>query len=153
MRRVLLILFLAIAALPAVALRPDEILPDPALESRARALGRELRCLVCQNQSIDDSDAELAGDLRRLVRERLVAGDSDDAVRGFLVARYGDFVRLDPPVKASTLVLWFGPPLLLGLGAIGIALALRRRATPATPPLDAEERARLERVLAADDPR
>jgi len=153
MIRLLLVFFLAMTAFPATALRPDEILPDAALETRARALGRELRCLVCQNQSIDDSDAELAGDLRRLVRERLLAGDSDGAVRAFLVARYGDFIRLDPPVRASTLVLWFGPPLLLGFGILGIALALRRRATPATPPLDAEERARLERVLAADDPR
>jgi cytochrome c-type biogenesis protein CcmH len=152
MKPLLLALFLAMAALPAAALRPAEILADPALETRARALGRELRCLVCQNQSIDDSDAELAADLRRLVRERLVAGDSDDAVRGFLVARYGDFVLLDPPVKASTLVLWLGPPLLLGVGILGIALALRRRATPAAAALNAEEQARLERVLAADDP-
>lgn len=154
MRRFLLALLFALAALPAAAIRPDEILADPALEARARNLGRELRCLVCQNQSIDDSEADLARDLRRLVRERLVAGDSDPAIRSFLVARYGDFVRLDPPLKAATAVLWFGPALVLILGGIGIAVFLRRRRPAAAPAaLDPEDRARLERVLAEDDRR
>jgi cytochrome c-type biogenesis protein CcmH len=131
------------------ATSPDEILADPALEQRARALGKELRCLVCQNQSIDDSDADLARDLRQIVRERLVAGDSDAEIIGFLTARYGDFVLLKPPVKPATWGLWFGPALvLLGAGA-GIALYLRRRrrSGPPLPPLSAEERRRLAALL------
>ena len=153
MRRLVLALVLATLALPAIAVRPEEILPDPALESRARALGKELRCLVCQNQSIDDSDADLARDLRRLVRERLVAGDTDPAIRSFLVDRYGDFVRLDPPLKASTLLLWFGPALVLALGLAGITVFIRRRQAETPGTLDASDRARLERVLAEDDKR
>ncbi len=154
MRRLVLILLFAVTALPAAAIRPDEILVDPALEARARNLGKELRCLVCQNQSIDDSEADLARDLRKLVRERLVAGDSDPAIRSFLVARYGDFVRLDPPLRVATAVLWFGPALVLVLGAIGIAVFLRRRRPAAAPAaLDPVDRARLERVLAEDDRR
>ncbi len=153
MSRLLMALLLAVMALPALAVRPDEILPDAALEARARALGRDLRCLVCQNQSIDDSDADLARDLRRLVRERLVAGDSDAQIRTFLVDRYGDFVRLDPPLKASTMVLWFGPPLVLALGLAGIIVFIRRREAESPEGLDPIERARLERVLAEDDRR
>jgi cytochrome c-type biogenesis protein CcmH len=134
------------------ATSPDEILADPVLEQRARALGKELRCLVCQNQSIDDSDAELARDLRRIVRERLVAGDSDAEIIGFLTARYGDFVLLKPPVKPATWGLWFGPALvLLGAGA-GIVLYLRRRrSSSAPPPLSAEERARLDALLGGSE--
>jgi cytochrome c-type biogenesis protein CcmH len=131
------------------ATSPDEILANPVLEQRARALGKELRCLVCQNQSIDDSDADLARDLRRIVRERLVAGDSDAEIVGFLTARYGDFVLLKPPVKPATWGLWFGPALvLLGAGA-GIALYLRRRrrSGPPLPPLSAKEKRRLEALL------
>jgi cytochrome c-type biogenesis protein CcmH len=153
MKRLLLALLLAIAALPAAAIRPDEILADPALETRARHLGKELRCLVCQNQSIDDSEADLARDLRKIVRERLVAGDSDPEIRRFLVARYGDFVRLDPPLKLATAILWFGPAVVLALGLVGIVLFLRRRPEAATPTLDPADRARLERVLAEDDKR
>lgn len=154
MKRALLALFLAAAALPAAAIRPDEILADPALETRARHLGKELRCLVCQNQSIDDSEADLARDLRKLVRERLVAGDSDPEIRRFLVARYGDFVRLDPPLKLATAILWFGPAVVLALGLFGIVVFLRRRTTVASPAtLDPADRARLERVLAEDDKR
>lgn len=153
MSRLLMALLLAVMALPALAVRPDEILPDATLEARARALGRDLRCLVCQNQSIDDSDADLARDLRRLVRERLVAGDSDAQIRTFLVDRYGDFVRLDPPLKASTMVLWFGPPLVLALGLTGIIVFIRRREAESPEGLDPIERARLERVLAEDDRR
>ena len=134
------------------ATNPDEILADPVLEQRARALGKELRCLVCQNQSIDDSDADLARDLRRIVRERLVAGDSDAEIIGFLTARYGDFVLLKPPVKPATWGLWFGPALvLLGAGA-GIVLYLRRRRSSSAPPsLSAEERARLDALLGGSE--
>ena len=153
MRRLLLVLVLAIAALPASAIRPDEILADPELEARARVLGKELRCLVCQNQSIDDSDATLASDLRRLVRERLVAGDSDQAIRTFLVDRYGDFVRLDPPLRPATALLWFGPPLVLALGFLGVVVFLRRRPSDAAADLAPADRARLERVLAEEDPK
>jgi cytochrome c-type biogenesis protein CcmH len=135
------------------ATNPDEILADPVLEQRARSLSKELRCLVCQNQSIDDSDADLARDLRRIVRERLVAGDSDGEIVAFLTARYGDFVLLKPPVEPATWGLWFGPALvLLGAGA-GIALYLRRRRSsgPPLPPLSAEERRRLERLLGGSE--
>jgi cytochrome c-type biogenesis protein CcmH len=153
MIRIVAGLLLMLASLPALAIRPDEILPDPALEARARALGKELRCLVCQNQSIDDSDATLARDLRLLVRERLVAGDSDAAVRRFLVDRYGDFVRLNPPFRATTLVLWIGPAVALGLGIIAIVITLRRRQVETPVALDAEERQRLSRALAEDEKR
>ncbi len=127
----------------ALAVEPSEMLKDPALEARARAISRELRCLVCQNQSIDDSNADLAHDLRVIVRERLLAGDSDDQVKAYLVARYGDFVLLDPPLEARTLALWFGPPLLLLLGAGGIYAVLRRRPAAAQAPLSEAERRRL----------
>jgi cytochrome c-type biogenesis protein CcmH len=135
----LLSLFLAGTA---GAVEPSEMLKDPALEARARAISRELRCLVCQNQSIDDSNADLAHDLRAIVRERLAAGDSDAQVKAYLVARYGDFVLLDPPFKAKTLVLWLGPALLLLLGAGGIYARLRRRpgAAPEAPLSEAERR-------------
>ncbi len=142
---------LAAGTPPAPAVEPGEMLADPALEARARAITREIRCLVCQNQSIDDSDAELARDLRVIVRERITAGDGDDQVRQYLVARYGDFVLLDPPVKPATWLLWFGPPVLLLAGAIGVGLRLRRRAAqPPAPPLSAAERARLDAILAGD---
>ncbi len=109
-------LFLAGSALSAWAVEPSEMLDDPVLEQRARAISKELRCLVCQNQSIDESDADLARDLRVIVRERLVAGDSDEEAIGFIVARYGDWVLLDPPFKPLTWALWLGP-----LGIVGIA--------------------------------
>jgi len=152
MRRLILVLMLLLAAAPARAVQPDEMLADPALEARAREISRELRCLVCQNQSIDDSDAELARDLRIIVRERLTAGDSDDAVRQYLVDRYGDFVLLNPPVKPATWLLWFGPPVLFVVAAIGVFIGLRRRrAQPLGPaPLTAAERRRLEAILAED---
>jgi cytochrome c-type biogenesis protein CcmH len=141
---------LAFAAMTgrALAVEPGEMLPDPALEARARAISRDIRCLVCQNQSIDDSEAELAHDLRVLIRERLVAGDSDAQVRDFLVARYGDFVLLEPPLKPKTYLLWFGPAAVLAAAALGLALYFRRRRREAGPaPLSAEERARLSRLL------
>jgi len=129
------------------AVEPREVLADPALEARARDISRDIRCLVCQNQSIDDSNADLARDLRIIVRERLAAGDSDAAVRAYLVARYGDFVLLRPPVKPETWLLWFGPAALLALGAAGIGLYHRRRRASAPAPLNAEEQRRLAAVL------
>lgn len=141
------LLLVAVLAAPARAVQPDEMLPDRALEERARDLSARVRCLVCQNQSIDDSNADLARDLRRLVRERLVAGDGDQQVLDFLVARYGAFVLLEPPRNRSTWLLWYGPFALLALGALGLfaAARARRRAEPA--PLSAEERSRLEALL------
>jgi cytochrome c-type biogenesis protein CcmH len=143
---------LLLVSAAAHAVEPDEILADPALEARARALSAELRCLVCQNQSIDDSNAPLAKDLRVIVRERLKAGDSDNAVRAFVVARYGRFVLLKPPLGWDTLMLWLAPFVLLLAIATVIALRLRRRAAVVAPGaietgLSAEERARLEHVL------
>ncbi len=146
MRRLRLALLLAFALLagPAFAVQPDEVMKDPALEARARALSAELRCMVCQNQSIDDSDAPLAHDIRILIRQRIAQGESNDAVRAFLVSRYGDFILLKPPLKPETLLLWLSAPLTLcaGLGAVILA---RRRAPAATPALSPDE----ERQLAA----
>jgi len=146
-------LHLVVLSLPApaaAATNPDEILKDPALEQRARALARQLRCLVCQNQSIDDSDADLARDLRRIVREQLVAGRSDQEIVGFLTARYGDFVLLKPPVRPITWLLWFGPlAVLLVGGGLVVAFFRGRRPEPAAE-LDAGERERLQRLLAED---
>jgi cytochrome c-type biogenesis protein CcmH len=152
--RLALALLLALWTLPALAATsPDEMLKDPALEARARTLSREFRCLVCQNESIDDSDADLAKDLRRIVRERLVAGDGDQAVRDYLVARYGQFVLLKPPLEPSTWLLWFGPLLTVVAGGGLIVLYLRRRRAERMAPaeLDADERAELDRLLAEAD--
>jgi len=138
-----------LAATGAGAVEPNEMLADPVLEARARDLSREIRCLVCQNQAIDDSNADLAHDLRLLLRERLVAGDSDEQAKQFLVARYGDFVLLRPPLKPRTYALWFGPAVVLLLGGFGTALYMRRRRPRAAPlPLDAAERHRLDEILA-----
>ena len=150
-------LLIGLAALPgsAFAFESDEVLKDPALEARARSISAELRCPVCQNQSIDDSNAPLSKDLRLLVRERLVAGDNDAAVKQFIVARYGEFVLLKPPLGAATIVLWIAPLLLLGI----VALVLFRRAhvasstvgaTPGDAPLTEGERARLRQMLGED---
>jgi cytochrome c-type biogenesis protein CcmH len=140
-----------IAAAPAFAVQPDEMLSDTALEARARAISRELRCMVCQNQSIDDSDAPLARDLRLLVRERLKAGDSDAQVIDFLTARYGDFVLLKPPFRLDTLLLWLAPLVAL-LGGIAAMVAVRRRRAAAGPDapeaLTAAEQARLAQLTA-----
>jgi cytochrome c-type biogenesis protein CcmH len=134
---------------PVLAVQPDEILSDAALEARARALSRDLRCMVCQNQSIDDSDAPLARDLRLLVRERVTAGDSDDQVMNFLVARYGEFVLLKPPFEWHTAILWLTPAAALLAGALAMFAAVRRRrlsvAGPA--PLSPEEERRLGEMI------
>lgn len=146
MRR-LIFLCLWIITAPAYAVEPDEVLDDPALEARARAISAELRCLVCQNESIDDSHAELARDLRLLVRERLVAGDSDDEVMDFLTARYGEYVLLNPTMKGANLLLWIAGPFML-IVAFAVAFAFLRRSNAATPvtELTEEERARLEEL-------
>lgn len=147
--RCLVGLFLCLAApLTAHAVQPDEILADAGLEARARALSAELRCMVCQNESIDDSHADLARDLRLLVRERLKAGDSDDQVRAYLVQRYGKFILLKPPLELSTLLLWSAPALVLLLGGGAIALALLRRTRlAAVRALSESEKAKLESLL------
>jgi cytochrome c-type biogenesis protein CcmH len=130
------------------AVEPSERLADPALEARARALSEELRCLVCQNQSIDESNADLAHDLRVLLRKRLLAGDTDQQVLDYVVARYGVFVLLDPPFAPVTYLLWLTPPaLVLGVGALLIVRARRRRPEPELPPLTEEERARAALLL------
>jgi len=140
----------------AYAVQPDEIMADPAKEARARDLSRELRCMVCQNQSIDDSDAPLARDLRLLVRERIAGGDSDRQVIDFLVARYGEFVLLKPRFSPHTLLLWLLPPLALAGGGLALWYYSRRRpapgsaADPSLRDLTEEEEERLERLLAAD---
>ena len=143
-------LLLIMAAFPAYAVRPDEMLANPELEARARDISRDLRCLVCRNQSIDDSDADLAHDLRVLVRERVTAGDSNDQVIAFVRARYGDFVLLRPPFAIGTALLWGGPLLVLLLGGVAVARFYRRR-DEAAPPLSPEERQRLSAVLGEEE--
>ena len=131
----------------AFAVQPDEVLDDPALEARARALSAELRCMVCQNQSIDDSDASLARDLRILVRERIKAGDTDEQVLAYIVARYGEFVLLKPRFSLRNALLWGTPAALLVIGGAVLVVSIRRRERPATKALSAEEKERLARVL------
>ena len=154
MRR-LAVLFAALAAAaltasPSGAVEPGERLADPALESRAREISAELRCLVCQNESIDSSNAPLAQDLRRIVRERLLEGDDDDAVMAYVTARYGDYVLLRPPLQASTYVLWFGPFAILLLGGVGVLVWLRHRRPTAAADLTPEEERRLADLLGED---
>lgn len=155
MKRFVLGLFCALLmAGPVAAVLPEEQLADPVLEARARTISQELRCVVCQNQSIDDSDAPLAADLRAIVRERLTAGDTDEEVMAYIVARYGNFVLLKPPLDLQTILLWSAPLLVLIPGGIGLALYLRRRsraggADPA--PLSAEERGALADILKTGD--
>jgi cytochrome c-type biogenesis protein CcmH len=149
MRRLafLLLLLAPLSAGPAWAISdPAEMLPNRAQELRAEAIGQQLRCLVCQNESIEESNADLARDLRRIVRQRVVAGDSDRQVIAWLVARYGDFVRLRPPFRPLTWLLWFSPAIALGAGTTA-ALLLRRHRSPPPPPLSEAERARLADLL------
>ena len=142
MRALVVALLIAFAA-PAFAVdSPREMLPDPQQEARAEAIGQELRCLVCQNESIEDSSADLARDLRKIVRNRVAAGESDQQVIGWMVERYGNFVRLKPPFDAATLLLWGSPALALAVGAAAV-LASRRRAVVTPEPLTDEERRRL----------
>ena len=154
---------LLLAVAPALAVEPGEVLSDPTLEKRARDISQNLRCLVCQNQSIDDSNADLAKDLRVLVRDRLVKGDADDEVIRYVVSRYGDYVLLKPPLKLVTLGLWAGPLLILILGILAVVAFMRRHRTPrllregsdgqntpvATPLSDAEKK-RLKTLLDGD---
>jgi cytochrome c-type biogenesis protein CcmH len=145
-------LFLLLYALPALAIQPDELLKDPALEARARALSQQLRCMVCQNQSIDDSDAPLAHDLRVLVRDRLKNGDSDAQVLDFVVSRYGEFVLLKPSFAWHNALLWAVPPGVLLIGAVTLLiLARRQRPTHAQPPLDEDEQRKLAAMLPPQD--
>lgn len=153
MRNLLLVFsFLLTISGAAMAVNPGEQLADPALEARARTISKELRCLVCQNQSIDDSDADLAQDLRMLVRERLMAGDSDQQVLDYITARYGDFVLLRPPFETATWLLWLAPFAVILIGGGAIILAIRRNRAGTAPhaasqALDSEEQSRLEKIL------
>ena len=143
-----------LAASSAFALRPDEMLQNPKLEQRARAIDKELRCLVCQNEFIDNSNADLAHDLRVLVRQRVLAGDSDEQVKQYIVARYGNYVLLKPPFDAETYLLWFGPLILLVGGAGAAVLYYRRAAKTVEPaPLSAEEIKRLAALVGDGDTR
>jgi cytochrome c-type biogenesis protein CcmH len=147
MRRLLAIcIFLALST-PAFAVQPDEVLSNPQLETRARALSQQLRCMVCQNQSIDDSDAPLARDLRLLVRERLSAGDTDRQVVDFLVSRYGEFVLLKPRFEWHTALLWVLPPALLLAGAVVLWMSTRRRPVTSDTALSDAEQAKLDDIL------
>jgi cytochrome c-type biogenesis protein CcmH len=153
-RLIIALLFAFLPVTAALAVNPDEILDDPALEARARDISTELRCLVCQNQSIDDSDADLARDLRVLVRERLQAGDSDKEVLDFVVARYGEFVLLSPPMSARNMLLWGTPLIVLLIGGIVVMLLYRNRAgnAPAGGLTD-DEQLRLSKILADGEDR
>jgi len=153
MKRLALLLFAAFSLVrPALAVLPREQLSDPKLEARARAISQELRCVVCQNQTIDDSDATLAHDLRVIVRERLKAGDTDAQVKAYIVRRYGPFVLLKPPLEPATVLLWFGPLLVLLTGGVGAVLYLRRRGDKEEAVLTKDEEMELERILAKDRP-
>jgi cytochrome c-type biogenesis protein CcmH len=147
MRRLALVLLVIASATTALAVEPDEMLKDPALEARARALSQTLRCMVCQNESIDESNAPLARDLRVLVRERIRAGESDAEVRHFLVARYGEFILLEPRFKPGTALLWGLPFLILLIAMVKIVVAFARRRETAPAPLTAEEGRRLKDLL------
>ena len=148
MKRAALALSLALLASPAFAVRPDEVLKDPALEARARDLSQGLRCLVCRNESIDDSDADLAHDLRVLLRQRLSAGDTDQQAIDYIVARYGEFVLLKPNASGANLILWLaGPAALVAGGVLAFAVARRRSKASDVQALSAEEKKRLDDLL------
>jgi len=142
-------LALALMARPAFAVLPSEMLKDPALEARAQALSKDIRCQVCQNEDIDDSAAPLAADMRRLIREKILAGRTDQQILDFLVQRYGDNVLMRPPIEPKTWLLWFGPAALLAVTAAGIGIAARRRRPAAAPPaqLAPDEERRLREIL------
>ena len=144
---ILVFFFAPVSFMPlAFAVEPDEVLADPVLESRAREISRNVRCVVCQNEPIDSSNADIARELRLIVRERLVAGDSDADIESFLVARYGDYVLFRPPLNARTLILWFGPFVILIFGAIALFFSLRAHHKK-TAPLTVEEQSELDRLL------
>lgn len=148
MKRLAAVLTLALLATPALAVRPDEILADPALEARARTLSQGLRCLVCRNESIDDSDAPLAHDLRVLLRDRLVAGDSDTQAVDYIVARYGEFVLLNPTTKGANLILWgAGPAALLAGAWLALSVTRRRARAADVAELSPEDQARVKALL------
>ena len=147
MLRRLALLIALLAPSVAAAVDPSEVLKDPGLEARAREISAGLRCLVCQNQSIDDSNAELAADLRVLIRERLTAGDNNEQAVGFLVARYGEFILLKPEFNGHTALLWLAPPVVLLFG-VGLAVAVYRRRAAVPPPLTAAEKTALDRAMA-----
>jgi cytochrome c-type biogenesis protein CcmH len=146
-----LLLALVLCA-PVLAVTPQERLANPVLEKRAEEIGSQLRCLVCQNESIEESNADLAHDIRVLLRQRLVAGDTDQQAIQYIVARYGQFVLLKPPVEPATWVLWYGPPALLGLAIIAAVFWLRRRQPAPVRPLDAAEQRRLNELLREPEP-
>lgn len=150
-RRLLLVIAIVLSAAPAFAVNPDEVLADPALEARARAISAELRCMVCQNQSIDDSNAELAKDLRLLVRERLTDGDTNEQVMNYIVSRYGEFVLLKPRFETKTILLWGAPLLLVVAGGLSLIVFARKRAgRPTGSRLSEEEERKLEGLLHRD---
>jgi cytochrome c-type biogenesis protein CcmH len=151
MRLLRALLMLVLFCAPAFAVNPGEVLDDPSLEARARAISENLRCLVCQNQSIDDSDADLARDLRLIVRERLVAGDTDAQVYDYLVARYGEFVLLRPVIAPHTILLWTAGPVILVVGVVGLWLVARRQKKPEHEALSPDEEAALARLARKDD--
>ncbi len=146
MRRLLAALLMVLAAWPAFAVNPDEVLADPALEARARAISENLRCLVCQNQSIDDSDAALARDLRIIVRERLTAGDTDQAAVQYIVDRYGEYVLLNPVVAPHTILLWIAAPVVLLIGGIAVFVGARRKRAAGQAELSDDEKRALEKL-------
>ena len=157
MKGLIIAVIIGLFSTAAFAVNPSEVLKDPALESRARDVSQNLRCLVCQNQSIDDSDADLARDLRLLVRERIKAGDTNNQVIDYVVSRYGDFVLLKPPFKASTIVLWFGPALAFIAGIIALFMFFRRRnkvlvaSSQPLAPLNDDDKRRLEKLIGESD--
>lgn len=151
MIRAVIVAALLLGLMPAaLAVEPSEMLSNPKLEARAETIGRQLRCLVCQNESIEDSSADLAHDLRVIIRNRLKAGDTDAQVIKYLTDRYGDFVLLKPPVEPATYVLWFSPFAILAIGAVGAWIYIRRRPAPPDEPLDPNQRRKLERLLLED---
>ncbi len=158
MIRIMLALVLSLALFPALAVEPSEILDDPVLEARAREISQQLRCVVCQNQSIDESNADLARDMRVLVRNRLLAGDGNSEVIDYMVSRYGDFVLLNPPFKASTYALWFGPGVIVLLGIFAVTVFYRTKpdtgqaadGPPTHVALNREEQQRLDKIMEND---